>query len=275
MRLFGSHIDSDIKEIINEIHKIKSYGGNLIQCFVNIKYNKKDYQEIKNELEKNNMKIVIHASYTINIAQNWTEHSWWLKQFIHEIELAEYLGAFGIVLHLGKQLKLSTQEALNNMFTSMIYVYEQVKNTNIKILFETSTGQGSEMCYDLENFSYFFNKFIKINKINNDKFRICVDTCHIFQAGYDITNKKNIKLYFENFERLIGLRYIGLIHLNDSKNSIGSKLDRHESLGYGHIGKEALSYISLFFLKINTPIILETPDQNKFKDEIKNYFINV
>ncbi len=272
MRLFGSHIDSDIKEIINEIHKIKSYGGNLIQCFVNIKYNNKDYTEIKNELNKNNMKIVVHASYTINIAQDWTEHSWWLKQFIREIEISEYLGAFGIVLHLGKQLKLSTEVALNNMYTSMIYVYNQIKNTNIRILFETSTGQGSEMCYDLENFSYFFNKF---NKINQDKFRICVDTCHIFQAGYDITNKKNIKLYFENFERLIGLRYIGLIHLNDSKNIIGSKLDRHENLGEGYIGKDGLLYISNFFLKINTPIILETPDNNKYENEIKTYFINV
>ncbi len=265
MKLFGSHIDSNINNLNNEIKKIKSYGGNLIQFFVNIKHNNKDYDFLK----KNNIKIVIHASYTINIAQEWNEHSWWLKQFLLEIEMAEHIGAFGIVIHLGKQLKLSSQEGLNNMYTSMLYIYDKIKNLKIKIFFETSTGQGSEMCYSLEDFAYFFNKFIKINQ---DKFRICLDTCHIFQAGYDISSIDNINLYLKDFERLIGLKYIGLIHLNDSKNKLGSKLDRHENLGYGYIGKENLLYLSNFFMKSNVPIILETPN-NKVKDEIEKYFI--
>jgi len=270
MKLFGAHINSNINDIIPEIKKIKEYGGTLVQIFVNIKYNKKKYNEVKKYLEDNNMHMVIHASYTINIAQNWTEYSWWLKQFLHEIEIAEYLGAFGIVIHLGKQLKLSEQEGLNNMFTSMLYIYNQIKNTKIKIMFETSTGQGSEMCYSLEKFSHFFNKFLKIDK---DKFRICLDTCHIFQAGYDIRSKKNINEYLKEFDKLIGLRYIGLIHLNDSKNDLGAKLDRHESLGEGFIGKEGLTHISKFFLENNVPLVLETRDDTKFKDEIKNYFL--
>ena len=183
----------------------------------------------------------MHASYTINIAQNWNEYSWWLKQFLHEIELAEHIGAFGIVIHLGKQLKLSDAEGINNMFTSMLYIFSKIKGMNIKILFETSTGQGSEMCYNLEEFAYFFNKFLKVDK---EKFRICLDTCHIFQAGYDIKYIKNVNIYLKDFDRLIGLRYIGLIHLNDSKNELGAKLDRHENLGKGYIGKDSLLYIS-------------------------------
>ncbi len=266
MKLFGSHINSNINNLNKEINKIKDYGGNLVQFFINIRNNNKDYDFLKKE----NIKIVIHASYTINIAQEWNEHSWWLKQFLLEIEMAEYIGAFGIVIHLGKQLKLSSQEGLNNMYTSILYIYDKIKNLNIKIFFETSTGQGSEMCYNLEDFAYFFNKFLKINQ---DKFRICLDTCHIFQAGYDISTIDNINLYLKDFERLIGLKYIGLIHLNDSKNSLGSKLDRHENLGFGHIGKENLLYISNFFMKSNVPIVLETPDNSKVKQEINKYFI--
>ena len=268
MKLFGSHIDSNINNIQDEIIMINEYNGNLVQFFVNSKFNTKDYEKIKNDLEKYNTKLVIHASYTINIARDWSDHSWWLKQLYLEIELAEYLGAFGIVIHLGKQLKLSTEEGLNNMYTSLLHIYNKTKDFNIKIFLETSTGQGSEMCYKLEDFAHFFNKFIKINNITKDKFRICLDTCHIFQAGYDISNKKNINKYMNDFERLIGIKYIGLVHLNDSKNELGSKLDRHESLGDGYIGLDAIKYISKFFFNINVPIILETR-QDKIKEELK------
>ena len=268
MKLFGSHIDSNIKNIQDELKMINEYNSNLVQFFVHNNLNTKDYEKIKNDLEKYKIKLVIHASYTINIARDWSEHSWWLKQLYLEIELAEYLGAFGIVIHLGKQLKLSTEEGLNNMYTSLLYIYNKTKDFNIKIFLETSTGQGSEMCYKLEDFAYFFNKFIKINNITKDKFRICLDTCHIFQAGYDISNKKNINKYMNDFERLIGIKYIGLVHLNDSKNELGSKLDRHESLGDGYIGLDAIKYISKFFFNINVPIILET-QQDKIKEELK------
>jgi len=271
MKLFGSHIDSNIKNIQDELKMINEYNGNLVQFFVNSKFNTKNYEKIKNDLAKYKIKLVIHASYTINIARVWSEHSWWLKQLYLEMELAEYLGAFGIVIHLGKQLKLSTEEGLNNMYTSLLYIYNKTKDFNIKIFLETSTGQGSEMCYKLEDFAYFFNKFIKINNITKDKFRICLDTCHIFQAGYDISNKKNINKYMNDFERLIGIKYIGLVHLNDSKNVLGSKLDRHESLGYGYIGIESIKYISKFFFNINVPIILET-QQDKIKEELKLLF---
>ena len=271
MKLFGSHIDSNIKNIQDELKMINEYNSNLVQFFVNSKFNTKNYEKIKNDLAKYNTKLVIHASYTINIARDWSEHSWWLKQLYLEMELAEYLGAFGIVIHLGKQLKLSTEEGLNNMYTSLLYIYNKTKDFNIKIFLETSTGQGSEMCYKLEDFAYFFNKFIKINNITKDKFRICLDTCHIFQAGYNISNKKNINKYMNDFERLIGIKYIGLVHLNDSKNVLGSKLDRHESLGDGYIGLEAIKYISKFFFNINVPIILET-QQDKIKEELKLLF---
>jgi len=266
MKLYGAHIDSDIDNIIKNAKKIKSYGGNLIQIFVDIKKDKNKYIKLKKELEKINIHISVHASYTINIAQNWNDYSWWIKQFILEIEYAEAIGAFGIVVHLGKQLNLSKEEGLNNMYSSLLYIYNKIKNLKIKIMIETSTGQGSEMCYKLEDLSYFFNKFLKIDK---NKFRICLDTCHIYQAGYNIKEKKNILKYFNIFNKKIGLKYIGMVHLNDSKNKLGEKLDRHENIGYGYIGKESIKIISNFFLNYNTPIVLETPDKLKIAEEIK------
>jgi len=276
MKLFGSRLHFDILNINNndlnqEIQKIKSSNANIVQCFVKANKSKYIYTNLKNELIKNSIKLVVHASYTINIAKDWDKYSFHLMQFIKEIHIAEYMGAFGIVLHIGKQLKLNTQCALNNMYSSMIYVYNKIKDLKIKILFETSTGQGSEMCFDLKELAVFFNKFIKSNNLQN-KFRICLDTCHIYQAGYDITDKHKITQYLKDFDNLIGLRYIALVHLNDSKNNLGQKIDRHESLGKGYIGKVSLKFIAEYFLKNNVPIILETP-MEFVKEEIREYFL--
>jgi deoxyribonuclease-4 len=97
---------------------------------------------------------------------------------------------------------------------------------------------------------------------------MCLDTCHIFNAGYDISNKKKIKIYLDEFEKLIGINEIKLIHLNDSKNKVNSKLDRHENINYGYIGKDGLIEIAKFFTKLGISIVLETPDAH-IEDDLK------
>lgn len=274
MSLIGAHINSDLDEIKNDTLRIHEIGGNIIQMFVNVNSKSKKinayYTDFNKFLKSKNIKCVIHASYTINLAQNWDYYSWWIKQFILEIELAHIIDAIGIVVHLGKQLELSSEEGMNNMYTSLLYVHNQTINyKNIKILIETSTGQGSEMCFELKNLAHFYRKFSKHNnKEIVNRFGLCVDTCHIFAAGYDITNKNNIKMYFDEFDELIGLENIKLIHLNDSKKEIGSKVDRHANIGSGFIGKEPLKLISLMFNKLNVPIILETPHEKQNDDLI-------
>lgn len=260
MKLIGTHVKSDINKLFDEIN---TTNGNIVQFFVNTRLHKYEYKVIKQILDEKKIQCVIHASYTINIAQNWNEYSSWIKQLIAEIDIAEYLGAFGIVIHLGKQLKLPYEIAMNNMYSSMIYIFNKTKHLNIKILFETSTGQGSEMCFKIEDFGKFFGKLLKIS---HNKFRICIDTCHIFQAGYDITTKNNIKNFINKINKHIGLKYIALIHLNDSKNTIGSKLDRHEDIGKGYIGTQNLLFITDFFIKLNVPIILETPSKSSLAE---------
>jgi len=263
---FGSHIKGDLIDSVDDIYKS---GGNFVQIFIK-NYNKDELLKFKDYLNENSMKCVIHSSYTINIAKNWDKYSWWMKELEIELETAYELGALGIVIHFGKQLELSKEEAYNNMFSAIIYLINKTKKyEDIKILLETTAGQGTEMCHNIDDLVYFFNKFkLCNNKHIKKRIKICLDTCHIFAAGYDIKTKYKIKHYLQMFEELIGIKYIQLIHLNDSKCDLGCRTDRHANIGNGYIGSEALSIIFNYFKKYNIPVILETPDKG-YKTEIK------
>ena len=264
-KIIGIHIKNNNKDNIYEkIKHIYDNNGRIIQLFVN---NIKNINEVCNYLKKYNMLCVVHASYTINISQPWNKYSWWVQKFILEIECASKLNAFGIVIHLGKQLNLSFEEAINNMYSLLLYVHKLTNKTKVKILIETSSGQGSEMCYKIEQLAYFYNKFkMNKNKEIKNRFGLCVDTCHIFVSGSNIKNIKSVKKYFDTFDKLIGINEIKLIHLNDSKNDINTKLDRHENIGYGFIGDKSLLFIAKMFIYLSTPIILETPYDNDKKN---------
>lgn len=270
MYLYGFHIGEtgDNKIIEEKIKDAKQKGANIVQLFVDTQKQLSEYIEIKQILEKNKMKAVVHGSYMLNLAKNWdltsdlySSTSVFLEEFIKEIKCADALGAFGIVIHMGKQLELTASHALNNMYFSLVHAHNKTKDCNTKIIIETSTGQGSEMCYLLEDFAYFYKRLLH-EKFNN-RFKICIDSCHIFQAGYSIKN------YLKEFEKQIGLKHVALAHLNDSKNKIGYKVDRHENIGKGYIKKDDLIYFVKIFKNFNCPIILETPDEKYYKKELE------
>jgi deoxyribonuclease-4 len=259
MSIYGIHIDSDINNICNEINKYREL--KCIQLFVDI--NKKDnieYKKFVDIAKKNNIIVIVHASYTINLAQNWSSYSWSITQLIEEIKLAERINAYSIVVHLGKKLDLSIEEAINNMYSGLLFVHNETKDCKVKILLETSTGQGSEICFKLEDLFSFYNKF-KQNKTLNDRFGICLDTCHIFNAGYDISNEHKANSFIKFVEESLEFKNIKLLHLNDSKNTVGSKLDRHENINHGFIGLDGLKQIIKMCSKLNIPMILETPER--------------
>jgi len=273
--IFGIHIDDNYIKLLDEVDRVKKLGCNLVQLFVDpIIKNRKIYEIFKHKLEENKMQCVVHASYTINLARDWDQYSVWIRQLINEIEASHIIGAFGIVVHMGKQLEMIKEHAINNMYSSLLYIHNQTKQyQSVKILLETSTGQGTEMFHQLDNFAKFFKKFSHNNNIDiKNRFRICFDTCHIFSAGYDIRNKNKINNYLHMFEKLIGIRYIALIHLNDSKTELGSNVDRHQSLGKGYIGERGLIIIANFFKNLSVPIVLETPS-NYHKYEVKQFLM--
>jgi deoxyribonuclease-4 len=265
--MYGLHIDSSPNIICDELIKYKDL--KCIQLFVNInsKY-KSIYKDFKNIAEQNKQNIIVHLSYTINIAQNWTEYSWWITQLLIELEIAESIGAKYAVLHLGKSIDIDLKIALNNMYSSLLYIASKLRknsnseNNNIKILLETSSGQGSEMCITLDELGNFINKLLKNkNKNISNRFGICVDTCHIFNAGYDLNTSSDVANYLKEFDNKIGLKNIKLFHLNNSKTLLGSKIDRHDNLERGKIKTEGLIEIIKFAKKLEIPLILETPDE--------------
>ena len=272
---FGAHFES--YNLIESAEKIKLAGGNLIQIFLTLpgdqETTERTDQELikfKKYLDQNKMKVVVHSSYMHNLARDWDTYSWWLKNLELEIEYAHKIGAIGVVIHFGKQLELSIEEAYNNMYTSLVFIHNKtIKYKDVLLLLETSTGQGTELCWRMEDLAYFYKKFSKNeNKELKDRVKLCVDTCHIFSAGYNLKTKGDIKRYLEAFEELIGLRYIKLIHLNDCKVSIGSQKDRHENIGKGYIGFTGLKIFFDYFKNLNVPIVLETPDYG-YRKEIK------
>lgn len=270
MSYLGAHISNNPKYLLESTKIILKQGGNLVQIFVDpdrVAHKSSDYSDFKKFITDNKMKFVVHASYTINLSRDWDQYSPGIHQFISEINAAYDLGAEGIVVHMGKRLELDKAEAYNNMYMALLFVHDQTKKKPIKILLETSTGQGSEICYKIEEFAYFFKKVSRNrNKEISERFGVCIDTCHIFAAGYDLTTKSSVYMYIESFEELIGLRYINLIHLNDSKKELGSNVDRHANIGKGHIGKIGLLEFVRYFKKLNIPIILETPGENILDD---------
>lgn len=270
MTYIGAHISSDPKYLYESSKYVFENGGNLIQTFIDplrLSRKREKYAEFKKFLKQNDMKLIIHASYTINLSKEWDEYSAGVQQFISEINAAYELEAAAIVVHMGKQLELEREEAYNNMYSSLLYVHSQTKKSPIKILLETSTGQGSEICHKIEDLAYFYKKLSK-NKNNEiaSRFGLCVDTCHIFAAGYDLTTKSMIYMYIEAFEELIGIRHINLIHLNDSQKGLGSNVDRHANIGKGYIGKDGLLEFVKYFKSIKVPIVLETPAENIIDD---------
>lgn len=214
---------------------------------------------MKKLLKKNNLKLIIHSPYIFNIANTFNPHDWKMKYLLLELDDAKKNGASGYVIHMGKQMNLPKETAYGNMYKTLKFA-SQKTNSQFQIFLETTAGQGTELCYKLDDLAYFYNKIKKDKSLDNIK--ICLDTCHLFAAGYDLRTKKNIKIFIKKFNELIGLESVGLIHLNDSINELDSRKDRHMNIGNGYIGLVGLKFFYDCFAKIGVPSILETPIEN-------------
>jgi deoxyribonuclease-4 len=212
------------------------------------------------------MKLIIHSPYSLNFARIPVinhKTSWWIKYLINEMHYASKMGAIGCVIHMGKQLELTKKMAIENMFESLTYV---INNTpkNVKLILETSSGQGTELLYNLKDLKYFYDMFsIKLKK----RIKICIDTCHVFVAGYNLSKPNNVKQFFKFINKLFNIKNIILIQFNDAVYHYGSKMDRHAPIGKGKIGINGLSIFAKLAYKYNIPIVLETPSKN-YKKEI-------
>jgi deoxyribonuclease-4 len=259
----GSHI-SIHKGILGACKQSVYYKCGTLQIFLSnprdtaAKYHsKEEIQEIREYIYNNYLKLFIHAPYISNIAAKWTRYSYWIIQLIRDIKLADEIGATGYILHLGKQLQLDTLVASSNMYNAIMYICEQTKNCSIYIIIEMVAGQGTEMFYTIDTLANFYKLFSKEIK---KRVKICIDTCHIYAAGYDISSVTGVYNFLTEFHTKIGLRHVVAVHLNDSVQPCNSRVDRHAIIGHGHIGLKNLRILYNFFNKLHIPCIMETPD---------------
>ncbi len=205
--------------------------------------------------------ILPHDSYLINLGHPEEEGLNKSREaFIHEMKRCEQLGLKLLNFHPGSHLnKISVEQCLDRVAESINIALDKTKGVTAVI--ENTAGQGSNV-----GFAFWHLKYI-IDKVE-DKSRIgvCIDTCHTFTAGYDIKNEYD--KVFAEFEEEVGFNYLRGIHLNDSKKEVGTKVDRHESIGKGFIGIETFKKIMKDLRFDNLPIILETPDESLWKEEI-------
>ena len=274
MLIIGSHVGfTKNKQLLGSLEEALSYGANTFMFYTGAPQNTIRY-EIDNKLtnmaldkmKENNVdinNIIVHAPYIVNLANNKEESKYdfsinFIKQ---EIKRCENIGIKYMVLHPGSHVGLGIEEGIKNIIFALNIV---LKDSKVTILLETMAGKGTEVG----------SSFEEIKKIidgvdNKEKIGVCLDTCHINDAGYDLNN---FDLVIEEFNKIIGLNYLKCVHVNDSKNIRGSHKDRHENIGYGTIGFDNLIKV-LYHEKLdNIPKILETPyinDKAPYKEEIE------
>jgi len=207
--------------------------------------------------------ILPHDSYLINLAHPDGEGLQKSRDaFLDEMQRCEQLGLKLLNFHPGATLKrISELEALDRVAESLIWALDQT--SGVTAVIETTAGQGSTLGYSFEHLAHIIDKVEDKSRIG-----VCIDTCHIFVAGYDLRTVEACEQSFGEFERIIGFNYLRGMHLNDSKPELGSRVDRHHSLGQGKLGWTPFEYIMNDDRFDEIPMVLETIDATLWPEEI-------
>lgn len=259
--LIGSHVSMSGKKMLlasaEEAHK---YGASSFMIYTGAPQNtrRKAIEELNIEAGQKAMKdfglsnIVVHAPYIINIANTSKPEVFELGvNFLqNEIERTEAIGAKDIVLHPGSHVGAGAEVGIKRIIEGL---NEVLNNKNdVRIALETMAGKGSEVGRSFEEIAQIID-----GVTHNERLSVCLDTCHIHDAGYDVVNDFDGVL--NEFDKIIGVDRIKVVHVNDSKNPRAAHKDRHENIGFGHIGFDALNYVVHHKQFENVPKILETP----------------
>ena len=221
--------------------------------------------------------ILPHDSYLINLGH--PEEEKLIKSrmaFIDELERCELLGLDRLNFHPGSHLvKLNAKEKRDEEFLTQTenkcldVIAESInialdKTQNVKAVIENTAGQGTNLGYTFEHLAYIINKVEDKSRVG-----VCIDTCHMFVAGYDIRTRETYDETWNKFSDLVGFKYLSGMHINDSKPPLGSKKDRHHSLGEGEIGLDAFKFLMNDERMDDIPLVLETIDSSIWKQEIE------
>ncbi len=227
----------------------------------------KSIEQFKANCEKfgyTDKQILPHDSYLINLGSpdgDGLQKS--RNAFIDEMLRCEMLGLKYLNFHPGAHLNKVTENECIKIIAESINIAIS-KTENVVAVIENTAGQGS-------NIGYRFEHLAQIIEQIDDKQRIgvCIDTCHAFAGGYDLHTREGYEKSFEDFDNIVGFRYLCGMHLNDAKKELGSRVDRHDSLGKGSLGIDTFKWIMQDSRFAGIPLILETPDDTIWAEEIK------
>lgn len=258
----GSHVSlSSPDYFLGAVNEALSYGANALMIYTGAPQNTRriPVDELNSEaglaLMKENKiplsNLIIHAPYIINLANTTKPETFELAtSFLsQELKRVQSLSGNVVVLHPGAHVGAGIDLGLDQAIKGLNIVLDNV--TNVSLALETMSGKGTEIGRTFEEIAYL------IKGVNNkDCISVCLDTCHIHDAGYDLTDFDAV---LDEFDRIIGLKYLSVIHVNDSKNIRGASKDRHENIGYGEIGFDILHGVITNPRLEHLPKILETP----------------
>lgn len=271
MLKIGSHVGMSGKEMfLGSAKEANSYGANTFMIYTGAPQNtrRKKIEELNIEAGKAYMKehgmsdIIVHAPYIINLGNTIKEDIFSLAtEFLAmELERASALGSKHLVLHPGAHVGAGEEAGIKQIVKGLNEVL--TKNTDVFVTLETMAGKGSEIGRTFEELAKIYD-----GVSYNDKLRVCFDTCHVNDSGYDIVH--DFDGVIQEFDKILGKDQIAVFHINDSKNEKGAAKDRHENIGYGSIGFDALMNIVHHKDFEHVPKILETPfvplDENSKK----------
>ena len=260
MLIIGSHVGFKTDQLLGSVKEALSYGANTFMFYTGApqntrrsELNDKYTMEALNLMKENNIDInnvICHAPYIVNPATCDSEkHDFAISFIKNELDRCEKLGVKYMVLHPGSAVGETREEAINNIISTLNSVLDE--NIDVTILLETMAGKGNEMGVNTLELKQIIDN-VNVKK----RIGVCIDTCHLNDAGYDLSNFDS---YLDEFDKLIGIKNIKCVHINDSKNPIGSHKDRHENIGFGTIGFENLISVIYNPRLDNIVKILETP----------------
>ena len=270
--IIGSHVGfTSAKQLLGSIEETLSYGANTFMFYTGAPQNTKR-SPINDELtykayelmKENNIdleKVIIHAPYIVNLG-NTSKLEFAISFLKEELYRAGELGIKNVVLHPGASVDYTKEVAIQNIIDGLNQILNN--NLDVTICLETMAGKGTEIGSTLEEIKTIINGVKYKNKIG-----VCLDTCHLSDSGVDISKFDE---YLDLFDKEIGLSYIKCIHINDSKNDLGSHKDRHENLGFGNLGFDNLINIIYNERLKDIPKILETPYVSPIDDPKKKIY---
>lgn len=210
--------------------------------------------------------IVAHSCYLINLAA--TDKAIWqrsIEALVDELTRCERLGLSFLVLHPGAHRGAGEGPAIRQIARALDRVHDRVGECRVRIALETTAGQGTSIGHRFEHLRDVIGACRRSERVF-----VCLDTCHVFAAGYDIRDQESYRKTMDEFDSVVGLNRLRIFHLNDSKKDLGSRVDRHEHIGKGHIGKDGFRWLLNDSRLAGLPKVLETPKGKEMKEDIRN-----